>query len=55
MKKKMPFMLQLMIHLTVKARMHLRVDLRVHLKDVLSNLHKDEQEGTFEVTLKGPI
>ena len=46
-KEKMHFILHLMIHLTVLSR--------GAPNDGLSNLHKDAQEGVFEVALNGAL
>ena len=54
-REKMHFMLQLMIHLTVQSRGAPEGTLEGAPSDALSNLHKDAQEGTFEVALKGAL
>ena len=52
-KEKMHFILQLMIHLTVQSSGAAEGTLEGAPNDALSNLHKDAQEGAFEVALKG--
>ena len=51
MKEKMFFILHFMIHLTVQSRGAPKVTLESASNDALSNLHKDAQEGAFEVAL----
>ena len=50
-KEKMFFILHFMIHLTVQSRGAPKVTLESASNDALSNLHKDAQEGAFEVAL----
>ena len=50
-KEKMHFILHLMIHLTVQSRGAPEGTLEGAPNDALSNLHKDVQEGAFEVAL----
>ena len=50
-KEKMHFILHLMIHLTVQSRGAPEGTLEGAPNDALSNLHKDAQEGAFEVAL----
>ena len=54
-KEKMHFILPLMIHLTVQSRGAPEGTLEGAPNDALSNLHKDAQEGAFEVVLKGAL
>ena len=54
-KEKMHFSLPLMIHLTVQSRGAPEGTLEGAPNDALNNLHKDAQEGAFEVTLKGAL
>ena len=51
----MHFTLQLMIHLTVQSRGVPEGTFDFVLKNVLNDLHKDSQEGAFEVALKGSL
>ena len=53
--KKIHFTRQLMIHLIVKSRGAPDGTLDVAPKDALSDLHKDEQEGVFELPLKDAL
>ena len=50
-KKKIHFTLLFMIHLTVQSWVHLVGA----TKDELSDLHKDSQDGAFEVALKDAL
>ena len=50
-KEKMFFILHLMIHLTVQSRGAPEGTLESASNDALSSLHKDAQEGAFEVAL----
>ena len=52
-KKKMHFMLQLMIHLRVQSRAGPEGTFDGAPKDSYKYLHKDAQESSFEVALKG--
>ena len=54
-KKKMHFTLQLMIHLIVQSRGAPEGTFDGAPKDNLSDLHKNSQEGVFEVALKGAL
>ena len=54
-KKKIHFTLQLMIHFTVQSRGAPECTFDGAPKDGLSDLHKDAQRGTFEVTLKDEL
>ena len=54
-KEKMHFILHLIIHLTVQSRSALEGTLEGAPNDALSNLHKDAQEGAFEVVRKGAL
>ena len=44
-----------MIHLTVQSRGAPEGTLKGASNDALNNLHKDAQEGTFEVVHKGAL
>ena len=50
-KEKIHFILLLMIHLTVQSRGAPEGTLEGAPNDALTNLHKDAQEGVFEVAL----
>ena len=50
-KEKIHFILYLMIHLTTQSRGAPEGTLKGAPNDALSNLHKDAQEGAFEVAL----
>ena len=54
-KKKIHFMLQLMIHFTVQSRGAPEGTIEDVPKDALSDFHKDGQEGAFEVARKGAL
>ena len=54
-KEKMNFNLHLMIPLTVQSRGAPEGTLEGAPDDSLTNLHKDAQEGVFEVALKGAL
>ena len=54
-KKKMHFMLQSMIHLIVQWRGSPDATFDGAPKDALSNLHKDAQEGAYDVSLTGAL
>ena len=51
-KKKVHFLLYLMLHLTVQSRSAPEGALERASNDALSNLHKDAKEGAFEFALK---
>ena len=53
--KKIHFTRQLIIHLIVKSRGAPDGTFDVAPKDALSDLHKDEQEGVFELPLKDAL
>ena len=54
-KEKINFILHLMTHLKVQSRGAPEGTLEGAPNDTLTNLHKDEQEGAFEVALKGEL
>ena len=53
--KKMHFIKRLMIHLTVESRGAPEGTLESAPNGALKNLHKDAQEGAFEVEFKGTL
>ena len=54
-KRKMHFMLQLMIHLTEQSKFVPEGTFDGSTKEALSSLHKDAQESALEVALKSAL